>query len=79
MKVTVAFVEAFNLVHATFGSTPEEIEEAKAVARSNLVAAESGYYATAAMIRAGWKPREEQASAFIARTGYVDENQTKAA
>lgn len=68
MTVTRAFAEAFALVHAAFRTSPAEIEEAKALVRADFAAAESGYLATAAMIRAGWKPLEEQVSSFIART-----------
>jgi hypothetical protein len=70
MLVSRAFVEAFNLVHATFASPPADIEVAKALARVDMESAERAYFSTAAMIRAGWKPLEEQAAAFIARTDY---------
>lgn len=66
-NVTRAFMDAFTLVHQAFRTSPAEIEEAKAAARDSFAAAEAGYALTAAMIRAGWKPLEEHASAFIAR------------
>lgn len=56
MKVTARFLEAFNRVHAAFRTSPAEIEEAKAAARENLPAAEDSYYATDAMLAAGWQP-----------------------
>lgn len=71
MKVSRAFLEAFNRVHAAFQTAPAEIEEAKAVVRANLVAAEDAYYGTAALLAAGWDPMKEQASAFLERTGFT--------
>jgi AraC-like DNA-binding protein len=68
-RVSPAFARAFKRVHEAFGSTPEEIEEAKAAARASMVSAEDSYYATAAMLEAGWDPKAEQAAAFLARTG----------
>lgn len=56
MKVTREFVEAFDLVHAAFRTSPAEIEEAKAIARSDMPAAQAAYLSTAALIRAGWDP-----------------------
>lgn len=53
MKASREFVDAFNLVHATFRTTAAEIEEAKALARADMAAAQESYCATAAMIRAG--------------------------
>jgi hypothetical protein len=56
VQVTRKFAEAFALVHAAFRTPAAEIEEAKAAARANMVAAEDAYYSAAARIRAGWKP-----------------------
>lgn len=71
MKVTREFVEAFSLVHAAFRTSPAEIEEAKALARADMPAAEVSYFSSAAMLRAGWKPLEEHAEAFLARTDFI--------
>jgi citrate lyase beta subunit len=79
MLVSRAFIEAFELVHQAFRSSPAEIEEAKAIARADMDAAQRSYFATAAMIRAGWKPLEEHASTWIARTQYVDQGERRAA
>lgn len=68
MKATREFVDAFNQVHAAFKTSPAEIEEAKAIARADMPAAAASYLASAAMLRAGWKPLQEQASGFLART-----------
>jgi hypothetical protein len=70
-KVPKAFAEAFAAVHAAFRTPPAEIDEAKVIARANMVAAEDAYYSAADMIRAGWDPLAEQAAAFIARTGFA--------
>lgn len=70
MKATRRFVEAFTLVHQAFGTTPAEIEEAKAAVRASPVPAEDGYYAMADMIRAGWQPLQEQASSFMKRRSW---------
>lgn len=70
VRVSRKFAAAFAQVHAAFRTSPEEIEEAKIIARSNMVAAEDAYYATAAMLDAGWNPEREQAVAFMKRTGY---------
>lgn len=71
-QVSRKFAEAFALVHAAFRTPPAEIEEAKAAARARMVAAEDAYYEGAAMIRAGWNPLVEQASAFRARRQSLD-------
>jgi hypothetical protein len=71
MKVSPAFARAFARVHAAFGTAPAEIDEAKAAARANMVAAQDGYYATAAMVEAGWDPKREQAATFVQRTGFT--------
>lgn len=78
MKVSRQFVEDFNLVHATFRTAPAEIEEAKAIARADMDTAQAGYHATAAMIRAGWRPLEEHATAFLARTAFTYEEKKDA-
>ena len=70
VKVSRRFSEAFALVHEAFGSSAADIAEAKFLARANMVAAEDGYYTSAAMIQAGWKPRTESAAAFLAGTGF---------
>jgi hypothetical protein len=74
MRASPKFVRAFAAVHEAFASSADEIEEAKAVARANMVAAQDSYYASAEMIEAGWDPLLEQASAFLARTGFVPES-----
>lgn len=71
VRVNRAFARSFARVHAAFGTSPDEIEEAKAVARANMVAAEDGYYATAELLDAGWEPMREQLVDFVRRTGYV--------
>lgn len=70
VRVSPAFVRAFKRVHEAFRTSPEEIEEAKALARVRMVAAEDAYYTGAAMLEAGWDPMKEQASAFVKRTGF---------
>jgi hypothetical protein len=70
-RVSPAFARAFKRVHEAFGSSPEQIEEAKFTARARMVLAEDAYYATAAMLEAGWNPLAEQAGAFLKRTGFV--------
>lgn len=54
------FVEAFNLVHQAFRTPPAEIEEARALARADMAAAEDGYLPLANLLRAGWKPVEDR-------------------
>lgn len=71
LRVSRAFAAAFARVHAAFGTSPEEIEEAKAIVRAHPVQAEDSYYTSAAMLEAGWKPLKEQAAAFLKRTGFV--------
>lgn len=71
--VTASFKRDFDLVMEAFKVLLQEIEEAKAIARANMVAAEDAYYADAAMIRAGWIPTQEQVAEFLKRTGFVVE------
>jgi hypothetical protein len=71
LNVSRAFANAFARVHAAFGTSPAEIEEAKAAARASMVAAQDGYYDSAAMLEAGWEPKREQAAAFVTRTRYA--------
>lgn len=62
-----ALREAFDLVMAAFHTRAEEIEQCWAIALADLASAEATFHATAAMIRAGWTPMQEQASAFLHR------------
>jgi hypothetical protein len=73
LNVSRAFVNAFARVHAAFCTLPAEIEEAKAAARANMVAAEDSYYASSAMLDAGWDPMAEQAWEFRKRTRFTPE------
>lgn len=71
--VTASFKRDFDLVMEAFRVSADEVDEAKAIARANMVAAEDAYYADAEMIRAGWNPTREQAATFLKRTGFVVE------
>lgn len=68
--MSAEFKRAFDLVMEAFMVSAEEREIVKATARACMVAAEDAFYADAAMLRAGWKPLEEQAAAFIKRTAF---------
>ncbi len=60
---------AFDLVVAAFQAPADEIALAWSIALRDLDAAEATFHADAAMIRAGWRPLEEQAAAFLRREG----------
>jgi hypothetical protein len=66
--VSRAFFDDFTLVHEAFHSTQQEIDDAKAIARADLEAAARTYHTSAVMIRAGWKPLEQQLVDFVAAT-----------
>jgi hypothetical protein len=71
VRVTPEFRAAFYLVHEAFKTPLAEIEECKALVAADIAAAEAAYFSTAALLRAGWKPQTEQASAFRARLGHA--------
>jgi hypothetical protein len=69
VRVTPEFREAFYVVHDAFKTPAHEVEECKALVAADPVGAATAYFATAALIRAGWRPLEEQASSFRRRIG----------
>jgi hypothetical protein len=66
---TDALWESFSLVLSTFWTPADEVELAWKTALADIDAAEVTFHATAALIRAGWKPLQEQARTFQARIG----------
>lgn len=55
---------SFDVVMAAFRTPAEEIDLAWSLALATLDAAEAVFHSNAAMIRAGWRPLDEQAAAF---------------
>ena len=59
----------FDLVMSAFRAPDDELALAWSCALNDLDAAEVSFAASAAMIRAGWKPLEQPAAAFLLRAG----------
>jgi hypothetical protein len=57
----------FELVMSAFRAPADQAQAAWSCALMDPLAAERSFAASAAMLRAGWKPLEEQASAFLGR------------
>jgi hypothetical protein len=64
VKVSREFRDAFHAVVHAFGLSAEEVELAKQAVERDFEAAQANYLATAALLRAGWKPRHQSIGEF---------------